>query len=226
MCLKGAVIGLPIQFLSRISGVVGTKAGAAITAVTTAGLTLGAMAPYVSNFPLTGTKLQSEEYTDETTVGMGLRSLVTFMDLNAEVMTMDEKRRIAVIDIPGREGDYIQTMGGKSRVYYLKGHFFDLDSFVPGLQASPLSYIFQQLTGDAAVGNVQLLTQLERLDIPVPFLSRMEISEVLIWRTKFTDKGGRPNRIAYELFLIEYRRLPILGKLGTLAFQNIATRLK
>lgn len=222
--MQGAVLGLPIQLISRLAGVAGGSFGSTIGKVvkygTTAGIMLGAVAPYI------GKDLAPDGLgAPSSLVGDMLTSLVSFMDLNASELEIIEKKRLSVIDIPGRTSDWIQDMGRKSTVYKLKGKFFAMDSMVPGLQSSALSVVFQALYGDAAVGNSYLLRQIQQFGVPIPFISKLDIAEVIIADVNIKAQGGRPNRVEYSMTLIEYRKLPTMGKLGALAAASLLGRL-
>lgn len=219
--MQGAVLGLPIQLISRLAGVasgaLGATAGKIVKYGTTAGLMLGAVAPYIGK--------DVTEGGEQSLVGDFLSSLVSFMDLNASELEVIDKKRISLHDIPGRGGDWLQDMGRKSTVYKLKGKFFAMDSLIPGVQTSALSVVFQALYGDAAVGNSHLLRQIEYFGMPVPFISNMEIAEVMILDSTFKKWGGKPNYIDYSMTLVEYRKLPTIGKLAGLAAASLLGRV-
>jgi len=218
--MQGAVLGLPIQLISRMAGIasgaLGSTAGTVMKYGVTAGLMLGAVAPYL------GKDLADE---GQSKIGDMLSSLVSFMDLNASHIKTINKKRVSVLDIPGRQNDWLQDMGRKSTVYKLKGKFFAMDSMVQGLQTSALSAIFQALYGDAAVGNCTMLTQLTNLGVPVPFMNKLDISEVFIADAIFDQRGGRPNYVEYDITLVEYRKYPLAGKLGALAAASLLGRV-
>lgn len=222
--MQGAVLGLPIQLISRMAGVAGGVAGATVGKIvkygTTAGMMLGAVAPYI------GKDIVPDNIGDPSSLlGDLVTSLVSFMDLNASELEIIEKKRLSIMDIPGRTSDWIQDMGRKSTIYKLKGKFFAMDSLVPGLQSSALSVVFQALYGDAAVGNAYLLRQIQHLGVPIPFISKLDIAEVIIADMNIKAQGGRPNRIEYSMTLVEYRKLPTMGKLGALAAASLLGRL-
>lgn len=221
--MQGAVLGLPIQLISRMSGVAsgifGGTAGKVVKYATVAGTMIGSVAPFIK------TAFEEPDTIQQGIAGEALASLVTFMDLNASHVVINDRKRLSIADVPGRSNDWIQDMGSKSAVYRLKGKFFALDALQPGLQASPLSVVFQALMGDAAVGNTQLLRQIQRFGVPVPFINRFDIAEVLIASITTEQVGGRPNWVHYDMTLIEYRRLPTLVKMGALALKHIADLL-
>jgi len=152
-------------------------------------------------------------------LGQGIESLITFMDMNAQLVEIDESRRIARVDVPGRVGDYLQDMGSKSVTYRIEGKFYAMDPSSGRLQ-SPFSPIFQAGLKNVAVGNTQVLRTLMRTGVPVPFMSQYEVSEVIIKNFKIIDRGGNPEVVKYILDLIEYRRLPTFIKLAGLAIRG------
>ena len=126
---KGAVIGMPIQLMARIvsggmnlGGLVGGRVGTLISAGVVAATAVGVAAKVATGIaPHINNMFSSDANRDASDLGAItkeiIKELVTFMDLNAQVIKINEKRRIAVIDVPGREGDYIQNLGGKSATY-------------------------------------------------------------------------------------------------------------
>lgn len=221
--MQGAVLGLPIRLISRMSGVAsgifGGTAGKVLKYATVAGSMIGSVAPFIK------TAFEEPEAVQQGLGGEMLASLVTFMDLNASNVTINDRKRLSIVNVPGRTGDWIQDMGSKSVVYRLKGKFFALDALQAGIQASPLSIVFQSLMGDAAVGNTQLLRQIQKFGVPVPFINRFDIAEVLIANIVLDQEPGRPNWVKYDMTLIEYRRLPTLAKMGALALKHIVDLL-
>ncbi len=219
---KRAVIGFPIQLMTRmlaggvnLGGAIGGKLGTvvkgttiAVGAIATAATFATAVIPSLSN---TMNKDANQSADDLGTRVNPLEAIITFFDMNANVLDIDEKRRLAIVDVPGREGDFIQNLGSKSVTYRLTGKFFVDDP--KATRSSPFSSIFKASFGNVAVGNVQLLKALERSGVPVPFLCEYEISEVIIQRAQFKLVGGRTEEINYIIDLIEYRRLPQLLKL-------------
>ena len=219
--MQGAVLGLPIQLIARMAGVASGAAGATAGKIvkygTTAGIMLGSVAPYLG-------KVVTEEGS-QSLLGDIATSLVSFMDLNASELEIIEKKRLAIHDIPGRTSDWIQDMGRKSTVYRLKGKFFAMDALVMGVQSTGLSAAFQALYGDAAVGNSYLLRIIEQFGVPIPFITGLDIAEVLIAEVKLKKWGGKPNYVDYDMTLVEYRKLPTFGKLGALAASSLLGRL-
>lgn len=223
---KRAVIGFPIQLMTRmlagglnIGSAIGGAAGtavrvgtSAITGAVAAATVLTSVIPSITNT----LNKESNQSADELGTSVNpLEALITFFDLNANVVDLDEARRIAVVDVPGREGDFIQNLGSKSTKYRISGMFFETDP--KETKSSPFSPIFKATFGNVAVGNSQLLRLLERTGVPAPFMYEYDIAEVIIARVQLKEEGGRPVRVKYIIDLIEYRRLPQLVKMLGLA---------
>lgn len=220
-----AMIGFPIQAMvravtigSNMPGVstISRLAGGAITAGAGA---VAAMSVATAVLPSLGTMLGKDANQTAAEIGSTsinpIEALLTFMDLQANILRISERARIARIDVPGREGDFIQNLGGKSVDYRVEGKFFAID--IAGRSQSPFSEIFRASLGNTAVGNTQLLRLLERSRIPVPFMTEYDIAEVIIEKIELESVWGRPTWVNYKIDLIEYRRLPTLIKVLGLA---------
>lgn len=225
---KRAVIGLPIQLMTRllagginiggaiggaVGGALGSKVGRAVGAVTSAAAIAVAVVPGIID---TMNKDANKDADDLGTRVNPLEALITFFDLNANVLDIDEARRLAIVDVPGREGDFIQNLGSKSVKYRLTGRFFAVDP--KDTNSTPFSPIFKTtFDNNTAVGNTQLLRLLERTGVPAPFMCEYDIAEVIISRVQLKQDGGKPGWINYTIDLIEYRRLPQIVKMLGLA---------
>jgi len=222
---KRAVIGFPFQLMTRIltgganfggaiGGVLGGRIATGAKAVVggvAAVSALSAIVPAVSDM---FNKDANKDADDLGTRVNPLEALITFFDLNANVVDIDEERRLATIDVPGREGDFIQNLGSKSVKYRITGRFFAVDP--KDTPSTPFSPIFKvTFDNNVAVGNTQLLRLLERSGVPAPFMCEYDIAEVIVKRVQLKQDGGKPGWINYTIDLIEYRRLPqILKMLG------------
>lgn len=232
---KGAVIGMPIQLMARIvsggmnlGGLVGGRAGTLIAAGTVAATAIGIGAKVATGIaPHISAMFSKDANRDATDLGAItkeiIKELVTFMDLNAQVIKIKEKRRIAVIDVPGREGDYIQNLGGKSATYTVSGKFYRSDPKA-GTSQSPFSGVFKTMFGNIAVGQAQLMTLLVRTGVPVPFMCEYGMAEVIIKEFDIEVPEGQPEYINYTIDMIEYRRLPTLLKMVGLAALSVVDK--
>jgi len=227
MAGKRAVIGFPIQLMTRmlaggmniggaIGGALGNVVGAvssAVVGVAAVTTVLSSVVPSVSNMV---NKVSNQAANELGITVNPLEALITFFDLNANVLEIDEQRRLAIVDVPGREGDFIQNLGSKSVTYRLSGRFFAVDP--KATSSTPFSSIFRAtFDNNVAVGNTQLLRLLERTGVPVPFICEYDIAEVIITRVKLSLVGGNPEWVNYTIDMIEYRRLPQLLKMLGLA---------
>ena len=219
-----AMIGFPIQAMVRAltvgSSLGGSKIGRLASGAIVAGAgAITAMQVGTAILPSLGTMLGKDANQTAATLGSTsinpLEALLTFMDLQANILRLTERVRIARLDVPGRKGDYLQELGSKSVDYRVEGKFFAVD--VAGRSQSPFSEIFKATLGNVAVGNTQLLRLLERSRIPVPFMTEYDMAEVIIEKIELESIGGNPTWINYKIDLIEYRRLPTLIKILGLA---------
>lgn len=232
---KGAVIGMPIQLMARIvsggmnlGGLVGGRVGTLISAGVVASTAVGVGAKVATGIaPHISAMFSKDANRDASDLGAItkeiIKELVTFMDLNAQVIKINEKRRIAVIDVPGREGDYIQNLGGKSAIYIVSGKFYRSDP-KSGTSQSPFSGVFKTMFGNVAVGQAQLMTLLVRTGVPVPFMCEYGMAEVIIREFDIEVPEGQPEYINYTIDMIEYRRLPTLLKMVGLAALSVVDK--
>ena len=230
---KGAVIGMPIQLMTRIltggldlGNVVGGRAGSLISAgtkVAVGGFMIAkAIAPQVSKM------FSDDANRDATDLGTAvkevIKELVTFMDLNANVIRVSEKQRIARIPVPGRKGDFLQNMGSESSTYHVTGKFYRSDPKV-GTAQSPFSGIFKAMfDGNVAVGQAQLMTLLARIGVPVPFMCEYGMAEVILKDFDYEVPQGQPEYINYTVDMIEYRRLPTFLKMVGLSALSVVDK--
>lgn len=232
MMTKGAVIGFPIQLMTRIiSG--GFSLGSALGGpvgglLATAGVAFGVAATVVPAIvPHFNDMVSNDANRDANDLGVAvkaaIRSLITFVDMTAKVLDVTEERRLAVIDVPGREGDYIQNLGGKSARYRISGTFFRTDP-KEGTPQSPFSTIFKAMFDNVAVGQVNLLTMLARTGVPVPFICEYGMAEVIISKFLWSVVAGNPETVNYTIDMIEYRRLPSLLKMVGLAALGVVDK--
>ncbi|MGD2072368.1 MAG: hypothetical protein PVG65_02640 [Candidatus Thorarchaeota archaeon] len=148
-----------------------------------------------------------------------LGGLITFMDMNAEMATIRERRRMAVISIPGRESDFLQDLGGHTVRYSIRGKFYETDPQYL-THRGIMQTILKTLIGNAAVGSTQMLRLIMRTASPVPFITEHEISFAVINNFDITQTGGEPVWVKYNMELLEYQRIPYLAKMAMLGASN------
>lgn len=212
---RSVVLGMPISLALRGLNTIGlgglaSKIAPIATVLTVATPWIAGMAKSVGSSPTAGIL---GEYANI------LGGLLTFADMNAQVVTITEKRRMAVVSIPGRESDYIQDLGGHSVRYKISGKFFDDDpSYNQNLAIT--QQILQTVIGNSATGSTQLLRLIMRTATPIPFMCEHEIAMVVIADFKFSMIAGNPRMVSYEMELIEYTRIPYIAKMAMLGTSN------
>lgn len=240
MARRPVVLGWPISLALRgISGMAGLGGGASLGALAGAGAIVGAVsatvaltsvAPWVSS-QASSLATQVMGASTGTTAGAGdiismtdmIGGLLTFLDMNAEMITITEKRRIAVVSVPGRESDFLQDLGGHTVRYAVRGKFFDTDPQYLSHRGI-MQTLMKTIIGSAAVGSTQMLRLLMRTASPVPFISEHEITFAIITDFRFSQVGGEPNWVNYEMNLMEYGRIPYLAKMALLGASNAISR--
>lgn len=238
MAKRPVVLGWPISLALRgVRGLagIGGLAGALTAGTTSALLTfpaLKAVAPWLSTE--TGSPAgETTPTTESATTGAGgtdilsitdmIGGLFTFLDMNAEMVTITEKRRIAVVSVPGRESDFIQDLGAHTVRYAVRGKFFDTDPQYL-TRRGLMQTLLKTVIGNAAVGSTHMLRLLMRTASPVPFITEHEVSFAVISDFRFSQIGGEPHWVNYEMNLMEYGRIPYLAKMALLGASNFAAR--
>lgn len=240
MARRPVVLGWPISLALRgISGMASVGGGASLVALAGAGAIVGAVsataalttvAPWISS-QASSAATQTIPATETASAGAGagdilsmtdmIGGLLTFLDMNAELVTITEKRRIAVVSVPGRESDFLQDLGGHTVRYAVRGRFFDTDPQYL-THRGIMQTLMKTFIGSAAVGSTQMLRLLMRTASPVPFISEHEITFAIITDFRFSQVGGEPNWVNYEMALMEYGRIPYLAKLALLGASNLS----
>lgn len=237
MARRPVVLGWPISLalrgLSGLQGTLGTAGTLGVTAVAGVATGITAAAPWLSTTagsPATETTPTTTEPTSSTGQSSDILSLTdligglfTFLDMNAEMVSITEKRRMAIVSVPGRESDFLQDLGGHSVKYSVRGRFFDTDPQYL-THRGIMQTLLKTVIGSAAVGSTQMLRLLMRTSSPVPFITEHEISFAVISDFNFSQVGGEPSWVRYNMGLIEYGRIPYLAKMAILGASNLATR--
>ena len=236
---RPVVLGWPVSLLMRgVTSIAPTIAGAipaaahSIAGITAATGVIMAAAPWITSalksdasetIPTGGAATQNA-ISDLGRLTDFVGGILTFMDMNAQVVTISERRRMAVVSIPGRESDFLQDLGGHTVKYNIRGKFFDYDpqAFTRrGIMQTLLKITFD----NASVGSTQMLRLIMRTSTPVPFITEHEISFALITNFSFTQTGGAPEWVDYDMSLLEYERIPYLAKMAILGVGNLVSNL-
>jgi len=216
---RSVALGLPMSLALRglkTLGIAGGGSLKALTALTVATPWIGGMASTLAS----ATAVPGSEiaHGGANTIG----TMLTFTDLNADVVTIKEKRRMAVVPIPGRESDFIQDLGGQSVRYSISGKFFDDDPSY-GRNLAMSQQLLQTVIGNGATGSTMLLRLLMRTAAPVPFMCEHDIAMVVVDTFEFSMLAGKPRWVEYKMELIEYTRIPYIAKMAMLGITNAAS---
>lgn len=233
MARRPVVLGWPIslalrglQGLSTLSPAVAVGLGAGAAA--SVGL-VATQSPWIrSRTDSDSSSLIPESYRslvggDLSVVTDFMGGILTFMDMNANVMELSEQRRIAVVSVPGRGSDYLQDLGQHTARYSIRGKFFDTDPQYL-TQRGVMQTILKTVIGSSAVGSTQILRLIMNTGSPVPFVSEHEISFAVISKFSFSQQGGEPGWVDYNMNLLEYSRIPYVAKMAMLGASNLVSR--
>lgn len=224
-----AIRGMPLvkSGITAIGGMSTTAKAAAATTAIAAGAAV--VAPWItgvlSDSPPeapTGDASQSSSNPLMDSIDM-MSGLLTMIDMNAEVVNISEKRRIAMVSVPGRESDFIQDLGGHSVWYRIRGRFYDTDPKYMSIQGI-MQTILKTTIGSSAVGSTQMLRLLMRTAAPVPFMCEHDVAMVVMTDFDFSMIGGEPNWVRYNMELVEIYRIPYLAKMAILGTGNLFGR--
>lgn len=211
---SSVVLGLPLSLAMRAPGL-----GSVLGKVTKAVTALTVMSPWIG-------EMSKSLGTTLGTPGAGglasfFGSVLTFADMNAQVVTTKEQRRLAIVSIPGRESDFLQDLGGHSVKYKISGKFFVNDPQYNKTLAMT-QQILQTFIANGATGSIQMLRLLMRTATPVPFMCEHDIAMVVIQNFNHSMVAGEPLWVNYEMDLVEYTRIPYVVKMAMLGVSNAA----
>lgn len=227
MAKRPVILGWPISLalrgLSGLRSTVGGTAGTAVAATVGIATAITAATPWLTSL-MTAPTTDIKKPPDILSFTDLLGGLFTFLDMNAEVITITEKRRLAVVSVPGRESDFIQDLGAHTVRYAIKGRFFDTDPQYL-THRGIMQTLLKTVIGNAAVGSTQMLRLLMRTASPVPFISEHEISFAIISDFSFSQIGGEPHWVNYNMNLLEYGRIPYLAKMALLGTSNLVSKV-
>jgi hypothetical protein len=214
MAIKSVVLGMPLTLLLRGANAFTSTpvtTSPAITAVTV-------LAPWVAEIAKSAATNPTADIGSAAVNIAG--GFTTLADMNAQVVNVSEKRRMAIVSIPGRESDFIQDLGGHSTRYKISGKFFDRDPRTNN-NLSIVQQTLQNLIQNGATGSTQLLRLIMRTAVPVPFMCEHEISMAVITDFDFSMVAGEPYWVNYNMNLVEYARIPYMAKMAMLGVSNL-----
>ncbi len=149
-----------------------------------------------------------------------IRNIVTFLFIDMQAMVVRSKiqRRLILHEIPGREGDVPQDLGGKSTVLTVAGRWIYENE--PQDAITQLLKQFGVIAGlfGSRVGwnwlRLEMMKALARINVPLVLACDLFTGPVLIREINFAQAGGLPNVYEYSMTLIEWN--PALSLVGTL----------
>lgn len=138
-----------------------------------------------------------------------------FLDMQANVVELEDRRYLVEHQIPGREGGILQDVGSACARLTLSGKWIyenrpdnDLLDIVPVLRTMNISWNWLR---------VQTMRLIARMRAPLIIASDIMTSSVMIESLKFRQVGGQPNVFNYIITLREWNpALSVLGIAGTL----------
>jgi len=225
---RSVVIGLPLTLALRGLNMLGGRASSIVSKIAPAVSVLSVATPWLSEIAKTASSSSTAGVVaEENPIIMGLSNILgaaVFADMNAQMVDISEKRRMAIVDIPGRESDFLQDLGGHSAVIKISGKFFDEDPSY-NQNASVIQQFLQSTIRNGATGSTQILRLLMRTATPVPFMCEHDIAMGVITDFKTSMVAGEPRMVNYDMTLVEYTRIPYIVKMGMLGISNQAAAL-
>ena len=143
-----------------------------------------------------------------------IKNLFIFADLQANVVSTGLERFLVKHAVPGREGEVLQDMGGKSARITVSGKWIYENS--PSDALSSLLGGFTNIFGSNVGWNwirVEMMKSLARINLPLFLACDLFIGPVLIEKMDFKYTGGLPNVYDYVFKFVEWN--PALSLVGT-----------
>lgn len=225
MTNQPVLLGVPISMALRgINTASSFGTMGKVTTVATGIAAVSAIAPWLE----TTTSAEASEETPslpEQAINAAVpfaMGALSFIDMNARMIGIKQKRRIGVSSIPSRTGDWIQDLGSHSARYNITGSFYDTDPHYLSTKGL-MTTIMKTYIGSAAVGNVHLLNLIMNTGAKIPIVSKHEITFGMITDFDYTEMGGEPLEVKYDIKLIEVGGIPLIGKTVLLAARNLAS---
>jgi len=138
-----------------------------------------------------------------------------FLDMQANVVELQERRYLVEHQIPGREGGILQDVGSACARLTISGKWIyenrpdnDLLDIITFLSTMDVSWNWLR---------VQSMRLIARMRTPLIIASDVMTSSVMIEAMKFRQVGGQPNVFNYTISMREWNpALTVLGIAGTL----------
>ncbi len=147
--------------------------------------------------------------------GRSPQTYSVFLDLQANVVELEERRYLVEHQVPGREGGILQDVGSACARVTIAGKWIyenkprrDLLDLIPVLKSMNISWNWLR---------VQTMRLIHRMRTPVLIASDIITSSVMIESLKFRHVGGVPNVYDYTMILREWNpALTVLGLTGVM----------
>lgn len=149
------------------------------------------------------------------TGGAKLNAYNLFLDLQANVVELEDRRYLVEHQVPGREGGILQDVGSACARITLTGKWIyenkphnDIFDLIPILRNSGATWNWMRM---------QMMRLVHRMRSPMFIACNIITSAVMIEGIKFREVGGEPNVYNYTMKLREWNpALTVLGIAGTL----------
>lgn len=138
-----------------------------------------------------------------------------FLDMQANVVELEERRYLVEHQIPGREGGILQDIGSACARLTISGKWIyenkpdrDILDLVPAIRGMNVAWNWLR---------VQTMRLIPRMRTPILIASDVLTSSVMIESVKFRQVGGLPNVYDYTIIMREWNpALTVLGIAGTM----------
>lgn len=144
--------------------------------------------------------------------------LLLFMDMQANMNGYTLERFIAEHPIPGREGQILQTMGGKVADIIIEGKWI-----YENIPDDAMTQLVSKISSSLGLGwnwiRAETFKAISRLDLPIMLACDFFIGPAIIKSFNLVESGGLPNVIGYRLLLKEWNpalTIPtsVIGNIG------------
>ncbi len=157
---------------------------------------------------------------------VSLPDLLLFMDMQAEMTGYTLERFIAEHPIPGREGQILQTMGGKVADIAIQGKWI-----FENVPDDSMTQLMSKISDNIGIGwnwiRAETFKMISRLDLPVMLACDFFIGPCIIKTFTLSEGGGLPNVFNYRILLKEWNPaltmpVSVIGNIG-LGAATVAT---
>lgn len=157
-------------------------------------------------------------FSSLSTTSVSVADLLLFMDMQAEMTGYTLERFIAEHPVPGREGQVLQTMGGKVADIIIQGKWI-----YENIPDDTMTVLVDKISHSLGIGwnwmRAEIFKILSRLDLPVMLACDFFVGPCIIKTFSLSEGGGLPNIFNYRLLLKEWNpalTLPmsVIGNIG------------